>query len=91
VSRIFVLLNGISILFIFLFLLIFVCDVSSFMLTANGLQLAEGGDFQQKFSYEAPKFIYPQNCPTKHETATFGKVLLQAGVLSFVSPCVSKY
>ena len=42
----------------------------------NVLQLAEGGDFQHKFSYEALKFIYPQNCPTKHETATFGKVLL---------------
>ena len=47
----------------------------------NGLQLAEGGDFQHKLSYEALKFIYPQNCPTKNETATFGKVLLQAGVL----------
>jgi hypothetical protein len=28
---------------------------------------------------EALKFIYLQNCPTKHETATFGKVLLCAG------------
>jgi hypothetical protein len=42
----------------------------------NVLQLAEGGDFQHKPSYEALKFTYPQNCPTKHETATFGKVLL---------------
>jgi hypothetical protein len=45
-------------------------------LAANGWQLAEGGDFQHKFSYEELKFISPQNCPTKHETATFGKVLL---------------
>ena len=45
----------------------------------NVLQLAEGGDFQHKISYEELKFIYPQNCPTKNETATFGKVLLWAG------------
>jgi len=41
----------------------------------NVLQLAEGGDFQHTLSCEALNFIYPQNCPTKHETATFGKVL----------------
>lgn len=29
-------------------------------------QLAEGGVFQHKLSYEALKFIYPKNCPTKH-------------------------
>lgn len=45
-------------------------------LTANGWQLAEGGDFQHTLSYEVQKFISPKNCPTKHETATFGKVLL---------------
>ena len=45
---------------------------------ANVLQLAEGGDFQHSLSYEALKFLYPQNCPTKNETATFGKVLLPA-------------
>jgi hypothetical protein len=49
---------------------------SLFTLAGNGWQLAEGGDFQHKFSYEELKFISPQNCPTKHETATFGKVLL---------------
>lgn len=42
----------------------------------NGLQLAEGGDFQHNLPYEALKFIHPQNCPTKHETATLGKLLL---------------
>jgi hypothetical protein len=39
---------------------------SVFTLAANGLRLGEGGDFQHKLSYEALKFIYPQNCPTKH-------------------------
>ena len=47
----------------------------------NGLRLGEGGDFQHQLSYEALKFIYPQNCPMKHCTATFAKPLLQAGVL----------
>jgi hypothetical protein len=55
-------------------------------ITDNGLQLAEGGDFQHKLSYEELKFIYPQNCPTKHETATFGKVLL-AVCAFFFSVC----
>jgi len=32
----------------------------------NVLQLAEGGDFQHKLSYEALKFIYLQNYPTKN-------------------------
>jgi len=53
----------------------------------NGLQLAEGGDFQHKLSYEALKFIYPQNCPTKHVTATFGKVLLAVRCFFFVRVC----
>ena len=54
----------------------------SLIIDANVFGLAEGGELQHKLSYEALKFIYPQNCPTKHETATFGKVLLPAGVLS---------
>jgi len=45
-------------------------------MTANVWRLAEGGDFQHKISNEELKFIYPQNWLTKHETATFGKVLL---------------
>jgi len=48
----------------------------SFSLTHNVWRLAEGGDFQHKISNEELKFIYPQNWLTKHETATFGKVLL---------------
>jgi len=52
------------------------------LLTANGFGLGEGGDFQHQLSYEAQKFIYPQNCPTKHCTATFAKPVLPAGVLS---------
>ncbi len=55
----------------------------------NGLQLAEGGDFQHKLSYEALKFKYPQNCPTKHETATFGKVLLAVRCSFSVVSCLS--
>lgn len=50
-------------------------------LAANGWQLAEGGDFMHEPSYEALMFICPQNCPTKHETATFGKVLLADALL----------
>lgn len=46
--------------------------VAFFRVADNGMQLAEGGDFQHSLSYEALKFIYPQSCPTKHVTATFG-------------------
>jgi hypothetical protein len=55
------------------------------LLAPNVLQLAEGGDFQHKLSYEALKFIHLKNCPTKHETATFGKVLLWGVFILFVS------
>jgi len=35
-------------------------------IATNGLQLKEVGDFYRKCSYEAPMFVEPQNCHTKH-------------------------
>jgi hypothetical protein len=55
----------------------------------NVLRLGEGGDFQHQLSYEALKFIYPQNCPTKHETATFAKPLLAVRASFSVIICPS--
>ena len=63
--------------------------VLSFSMTGNVWQLAEGGDIQHNLSYEELKFTCPQNCPTKHETATFGKVLLPPVVQS--SACLIIY
>jgi hypothetical protein len=45
------------------------------MVSDNGFGLGEGGDFRHKLSYEAPKFKFTKNCPTKHCTATFAKPL----------------
>ena len=54
-----------------------VCIVVSWV-AANVFGLGEGGDFQHQLSYEAVKFIQPQNCPTKHCTATCAKPVLPA-------------
>jgi len=54
------------------------------VLSNNGLRLGEGGDFQHQTSNEALMFVCPQNCHTKHCTATFAKPQLPAGVLSSV-------
>ncbi|MBS1653120.1 MAG: hypothetical protein JSU07_14030 [Bacteroidetes bacterium] len=52
-------------------------------MAANVLALGEGGDFQHQISYEAPKFKFKKNCPTKNVTATFAKPVLPAYPFSF--------
>jgi hypothetical protein len=39
----------------------------------NGSGLGEGGEFTHQLLYEAPKFKFTKNCPTKSVTATCAK------------------